>query len=285
MPKQLLVFGPGYSAVPVMTQAQENGWLVTGTYRSDETRQMLEKQGFKAIDFTSGRLPTRDGPLHILITAAPTREGADPVLSVWEKALLNSENIKTICYLSSTNVYGDHSGDWVTEETMPNPSLERGTRRLEAEKSWEKLAKNIKASCFIFRLAGIYGPGRNAIQSLKTGKAKSILKPGQVFSRIHVTDITAALWAAITGPYKGGIYNLADDLPCPPHEVIAEAARLMGVPAPVLENWETADLSPMARSFYTENKRVDNTKIKQELGLDLKYPDYKSGLKALIETE
>jgi len=284
MTNHLFVLGPGYSALPIMECAKAAGYIVTGTYRSVDKKEMLEQRGFNAVSFDTGQLPEKKGPMHVLITAAPTK-AEDPSLPIWKTAFEQQGNIEGFYYLSSTNVYGNHDGEWVDETTTPTPSLDRGKHRLQAEQQWQHLANTCQTRCFIFRLAGIYGPRRNAIASLKNGKARCIIKPGQVFSRIHRDDIKNAAWAAMQGRHTGGVFNLADDLPCPPHEVIEAAANLMGINAPAHEHWETADLSPMARSFYMESKRVRNDKVKEELKVTLKYPTYQVGLQDLIKTE
>ncbi|MEX0298070.1 MAG: SDR family oxidoreductase [Kordiimonas sp.] len=286
MTTQLLVFGPGYSAQPIIAEAQQNGWRVFGTYRKEEKRLQLETEDIVPIDFQAGEIAkfNKQAPTHLLISIAP-KEDYDPTLAVWLKWLSGLQNIQSINYLSSTNVYGDHSGGWVEESTPPTPSLARGIRRQSAEKEWQSFATENSTRVFIYRLAGIYGPGRNAFRALKAGRAKCIIKENQVFSRIHVEDIKQTVWAAMTSNHSGGIFNLADDNPTPPHEVIEAAAAMLGRPAPPREAWETADLSEMARSFYLESKRVKNVKIKQELGVNLKYPTYQEGLKALLKTD
>lgn len=284
-PPSLLVLGPGYTAQPIMETARRSKWAVYATYRNTEKRYQLEQAEFTAIAFGSGQLDISE-PYHLLITIAPGKEAKepDPSLAIWESFLKQHPPL-SISYLSSTNVYGNHDGGWVDETTPPTPSLERGKRRILAEKSWQRLAEKIESRLFIFRLAGIYGPERNALASLRSGRARSIIKAGQVFSRIHRDDICQAVWSAMTGKHLGGIFNMADDEPCAPHLVIEEAARLLGMQAPAHENWETAPLSEMARSFYMESKRVHNTKVKQELGISLMNPNYKEGLKALLKTE
>lgn len=286
MTEQLLVFGPGYSAQPIITQAQEFGWKVFATYRNDETRRELINANINPIAFNAPKLlgVDTDSPLHLLVTIAPKPEG-EPTLNVWKSCLSQQKNIESIHYLSSTNVYGDHQGNWVNENTPPTPSLERGKLRLDAEQHWQLLAAKKAARFFVYRLAGIYGPGRNAFKSLKAGRARCILKENQVFSRIHVEDIKQTVWAAMNNDHASGIFNLADDEPCPPYEVIEKAAALLGLKAPQREPWDTADLSEMARSFYLESKRVENDKIKQELGIKLLFPDYRKGLDALLEID
>ena len=282
MTNHLLVFGPGYTAKPVMEHAQKAGWIVTASYRNSETRIQLTEHGFQAVDANAGKLASEVPVSHILMSIAPTENG-DPILNLWSDWLTEQNQINALLYLSSTNVYGDHAGAWVDETTEPKPSLERGIRRLAAERSWQSVAKSQGWRAFVFRLAGIYGPGRNSLLSLQRGKARRIIKPGQVFGRIHRTDIEEAIWLAMTSNHTGGVFNLADDLPCPPQEVIEAAATMLGMAPPAEEIYTEAVMSPMARSFYCDNKQVRNDKIKQELRLDLKYPSYKEGLAALYE--
>jgi len=201
----LLVLGPGYTAQPLMQQMKDAGWHVIATHRSPEGEAKLKGQGFTPVSFEAGTLDNLQSTLHVLISIPPKEDG-DPSLQGWEAFLRATPHLGSICYLSSTNVYGDHKGNWVDEETPPAPSLKRGQYRLKAEQAWQKLAADIGARLFIFRLAGIYGPGRNAIASLKSGKARCIIKPGQSFGRIHRTDITAAPHRAITRQQESGIF-------------------------------------------------------------------------------
>ncbi len=218
---------------------------------------------------------------HILLSIPPDEAG-DPVFDVMAEQICALPKLRWVGYLSTTGVYGDHQGRWIDEETPVTPSGPRGARRAKAEADWLSLFRNQGLPVHIFRLPGIYGPGRNQLVSLKTGKARRIDKPGQVFSRIHVADLAAILVASMEKPNPGDIYNVADDLPAPPQDVVTYAAELLKMTPPPLQNFETADLSPMARSFYADSKRVKNEKIKSELGISLKYPTYKEGLAALL---
>ena len=196
-----------------------------------------------------------------------------------------ASNLDWMGYLSTTGVYGDHKGGWVDEKTPLAPSTKRGKLRVEAEAAWQHLAAETGLPLHIFRLAGIYGPGRGPFTKVRNGTARRIIKEGQVFSRIHVDDIAQVLEASIQQPRPGAIYNLCDDDPAPPQDVIGYAAELLGLPVPEAVDFETADMSPMARSFYAESKQVRNDRIKADLGVKLLYPDYKSGLKALLAEE
>ncbi|UTW55511.1 SDR family oxidoreductase [Kordiimonas sp. SCSIO 12610] len=283
----LLVFGPGYSAMPIMQHFLSLGWNVSASWRREEARTSLQQEGFNPIELDEAVTPQSQNiqdVTHILTSIAP-KNGPDPILPILEKWRAHMPEISWIGYLSSTNVYGDHSGNWVDETTACSPSLERGKNRLLAENSWHDFSEQASATLHIFRLAGIYGPRRNAIRSLLSGKAKRIIKEGQVFSRIHVEDICQTVVEAATGNYPTNIFNLADDEACPPQDVITMAADLTNMPVPEAQDWETADLSPMARSFYLESKRVKNDKIKSTLGITLKYPSYRTGLQELLKTE
>ncbi|HRO11746.1 SDR family oxidoreductase, partial [Amaricoccus sp.] len=212
-----------------------------------------------------------------ILVSIPPAAGRDPALARYGAALGRARP-RWVGYLSTTGVYGDRQGGWVDETGALAPVSERGRWRVAAEQAW--LATGLPVH--LFRLAGIYGPGRSALDKLRAGRAQRIVKPGQVFSRIHVDDIAAALLASLARPDPGRAYNLADDEPAPPQDVIAHAARLLGLPPPPEVPFEAADLSPMARSFYAESKRVANRRIKQELGLRLAWPDYRAGLAGLL---
>lgn len=283
----LLVFGPGYSARPIMKHFKDKGWKVSASWRRSETKQELEHLGYRPVALNVDSDPINHDltdVTHILTSIAPKHE-KDPILPTLKEWQPKMPNITWIGYLSSTNVYGNHDGAWVDELTQCTPSLDRGKRRLKAEDDWKDFSNFINARYHIFRLAGIYGPGRNAIRTMMVGKTKRIIKEGQVFSRIHVEDICQVVVKAASGTYGTNIFNLADDYACPPQDVIVEAAKLLGVSAPPAQDWETADLSPMARSFYLESKRVKNDKIKSILDIKLKYPTYKVGLTTLLKYE
>jgi nucleoside-diphosphate-sugar epimerase len=283
----LLVFGPGYTAHPIMQYFHSKGWKVSASWRREEAKEALNQMGFNPVSLQENIAPDQQdiGDVsHILCSIAPTADG-DPVLPILKEWQNQMPALEWIGYLSSTNVYGNHDGGWVNETTICTPSLDRGKRRVRAENDWRDFANSISATIHIFRLAGIYGPGRNAIKSVLTGKAKRIIKAGQIFSRIHVEDICQTVVKAATGGYESDIFNLADDLACPPQDVIEAAADLLKLKAPKAQDFETADLSPMARSFYMESKRVRNDKIKSILGITLKYPTYKVGLAELLSKE
>jgi nucleoside-diphosphate-sugar epimerase len=211
---------------------------------------------------------------HVLASAAPDAAG-DPFLAAVDMAGARAE---WVGYLSTTGVYGDHQGGWVDENTPLTPSSVRGEYRVLAEAQWRATGLPVH----IFRLAGIYGPGRGPFEKVRDGTARRIIKPGQVFSRIHVDDIAQVVLASINRPNPGAAYNVCDDDPAPPEDVLSYAAHLLGLPEPPAVDYATADLSPMARSFYAESKRVRNDKIKNDLGVQLAHPDYRHGLKALL---
>ncbi|MQY41948.1 SDR family NAD(P)-dependent oxidoreductase [Epibacterium sp. SM1969] len=269
MGNTLLCLGFGYSAQALARKLVPDGWRVVGTNRTGE-----HAEGFKTVRWPGNDLPL-DGVTHVLSSIAPTAEG-DPVLADLLQQL-GSCAPDWVGYLSTTAVYGDHDGAWVDEDTPLTPATRRGHWRKEAEEAW--LSSGLPVH--VFRLAGIYGPGRGPFSKVKSGQARRIVKPGQVFSRIHVEDIAQVLAASIAQPNPGSVYNVCDDFPAPPQDVIGYAAELLGLPKPPEVDFDTADMSPMARSFYSENKKVQNARIKSELGVELLYPDYRVGLQAL----
>jgi nucleoside-diphosphate-sugar epimerase len=283
----LLVFGPGYSAEPLMEKALSEGWRVSATWRRAEMAPGLNQRGINPVELTPAafdQASTLKDVTHILVSIAPDTTG-DPVLTNLANWIKKLTNLKWIGYLSSTNVYGDHKGAWVDETSSTQPSLDRGKRRLISESAWTKIGSEIGANVHIFRLAGIYGPGRNAIRSVLDGKAKRVIKAGQVFGRIHRDDITSAVWSAMQSGIESTIFNLADDLPAPPQDVITEAAKLLGIEPPPKVPFEKAELSPMGRSFYSESKRISNEKAKRLLKWNLKYPDFHTSLPDLVDIE
>ncbi len=282
----LLSFGHGYSARALAKRLIPQGWTVIGTTRSTEKAETLRAEGIEPLVWPGSAVePALRRATHILTSVSPNEDG-DPVLNaVAPEIEAIAGKVKWAGYLSTTGVYGDHQGGWVDEDTPLTPSTRRGQMRVDAEAAWQTLARRSGLPLHIFRLAGIYGPGRGPFAKVRNGTARRIVKSGQVFSRIHVEDIAAVLEASINRPYPGRIYNLCDDDPAPPQDVIAHAATLLGLPLPPEIRFEDADLTPMARSFYAESKRVRNDRIKNELGVTLRFPDYRSGLAALMDKE
>ena len=286
---RLFCFGLGFAAEALARRLKSKGWRVAGTARTRERVKALADLGYEAFIFAPGH-PLSDpaGALrdttHVLISTPPDGAG-DPVLAAHMHDLSAVKPLpQWLGYLSTTGVYGDHGGDWVTEHTPVAPESERAKRRVAAEHAWLALGMALNLPVQIFRLAEIYGPGRNQLETVRNGTARRIVKPGQVFSRIHVEDIAMVLEASIAHPRAGAIYNVCDDEPAPPHEVVAFAAGLLGIEPPRLEPFEDAakSMSEMALSFYADSKRVKNDLIKAELGVVLRYPAYRQGLKALL---
>ncbi|MFN3647149.1 MAG: SDR family oxidoreductase [Gemmobacter sp.] len=273
----LLSLGHGYCAQALARLLVPQGWQVIGTTRDPARARAFAAQGVEPLTWPVESLaPALARATHVLQSMAPDAAG-DPVLAR-HAAELAEARPEWVGYLSTTGVYGDHQGGWVDETTPLTPTTARGRARVEAERAWQALGLPLH----IFRLAGIYGPGRGPFEKLRNGTARRIVKPGQVFSRIHVADIAQVLAASIRHPDPGAIYNVCDDDPAPPEDVLSHAAALLGLPPPPEEPWETAEMTPMARSFYAESKRVRNDRIKRDLGIRLQFPDYRSGLRALL---
>lgn len=275
-----LVLGHGYSAGFLTPLLRAEGWQVQGTTRGSADR--VAAAGAEPLLWSDAtRIPEAIAAADAILVSAGPENGRDPALAAYGEALARARPA-WLGYLSTTGVYGDHQGGWVDEDTALTPSTRRGRERVAAEAEWQALAAAHGLPLHVFRLAGIYGPGRGPFAKLWSGTARRIVKPGQVFSRIHAEDIAQALLASIHAPRPGAIYNLCDDDPAPPEDVIAHAAELLGLPLPPAEDYATAEMTPMARSFYAENKRVSNRRMKQELGIRLRYPDYRSGLAAML---
>jgi nucleoside-diphosphate-sugar epimerase len=279
----LLSFGHGYSAQGLAKLLLPRGWRVIGTTRRAEKAAALAAEGVEGVVWPGSDLTwALDAATHVLVSAAPDA-GGDPVLrELRDEISARAGRFAWVGYLSTTGVYGDNGGDWVDEDSPQNPATERGRARVKAEAEWSGIAG---LPLHIFRLAGIYGPGRGPFEKVRQGTARRIVKPGQVFSRIHVDDIAQVLAASIARPDPGRAYNLCDDDPAPPEDVIAHAAHLLGLPVPPAEDFATAEMTPMARSFYAESKKVRNDRIKDELGVRLIHPDYRSGLASLLAVE
>lgn len=286
MTNTLLSFGHGYSARTLARQLAPSAWRIIGTTRTPQKAEALRTEGTEPLVWPGSDISgALQAATHLLISAAPSEAG-DPVLSaLGDDIATAAPHLQWVGYLSTTGVYGDHQGGWVDETTPLTPATKRGQMRVTAEAAWQALAAETGLPLHIFRLAGIYGPGRGPFSKVRERTARRIIKPGQVFSRIHVDDIAQTLAASIARPNPGGIYNLCDDDPAPPQDVIGYAAELLDLPLPPAVAYDSADLTPMARSFYAESKKVRNDRIKDELGVRLFYPDYRAGLRALLDVE
>ncbi len=283
----LLCLGLGYSARAVALCLARDGWAVSGTGRDAAGLARIAEAGWWAIQFdgtaaSSGLTEVLGTATHVLVSIPPDASG-DPALRALSDAFHRATALRWIGYLSTVGVYGDHAGRWVDESTPPQPVSQRSRWRLAAEKEWLDLGAARGLSVQVFRLAGIYGPGRSAIDTVRAGTARRIVKPGQVFNRIHVDDIAATVIAGMAHSDATGLFNVTDDEPSPPQDVVAFAAALLGVAPPPEIPFESAELSPMARSFYGETKRVANARIKRELGVTLRYPSYREGLTAIAD--
>lgn len=282
MTKTLLSLGHGFSAQALASLLVKDGWHVIGTTRKPEKFDKLKAEGVEPLLWPCDLTEVLSEATHVLTSAGPDAEG-DPILRLaGEDIAKAASNLEWVGYLSTTGVYGDHDGGWVDEESELDPATERGKRRVKAEREWLDIPDS---PVHVFRLAGIYGPGRGPFAKLRRGVAQRVIKKNQVFSRIHVDDIAQVVKASIDKPNPGRVYNVCDDDPQPPEIVIEYAAELLGMEPPPAVPFEEADMSPMARSFYSDSKRVRNDRIKNELGVKLLYPDYKSALHALRDVE
>ncbi|MBS0232450.1 MAG: SDR family oxidoreductase [Proteobacteria bacterium] len=283
--RRLFCFGLGYCAAELGRRLLPRGWTVAGTTAHAEKISALGARGFEPYLFEGTSAPedvagALRSATHILLSIPPDAEG-DPALRHFGNALAENRSITWIGYFSTVGVYGDAQGNWVDETTDPKPGTERGRRRLKAEADWIDLSAKSGKSLVIYRLPGIYGPGRSAIDQLKAGTARRVFKPGQFTNRVHVADIANAVEASMELGPGAHVFNVTDDLPAPPQDVIAYGAELLGVPCPPATDPSDIALSPAARSFYIENKKVSNARMKSELGVKLAYPTYFEGLKAI----
>ncbi len=286
---RLFCFGLGYTAARLAARLVARGWTVAGTARTPEGRDRLARRGIEAWVFDDGR-PLDDAPAalagatHLLASIPPGPEG-DPALLAHGGDARRAPALRWAGYLSTPAVYGDRGGALVSEEDAPAPGSGRGRRRLAAERAWAAAFAGTGTALQVFRLAGIYGPGRNAVEQARAGRARIVEKPGQVFNRIHVDDIGTILMASMARPAPGRVYNVADDLPCPSGDVVRHACALLGLDPPEPVPFEAAELSPMARSFYSECKRLDTRRLRDELGVALACPTYREGLAAILREE
>ena len=291
MRKRFFCFGYGYTAdyLGHALQTQDTGWTLGGTTRDVERQRELLSRRIRARIYDeehpiSDPFTLFDRFSHLLLSVPPTAEG-DPIFNAYAQDLIGLKNLKWVGYLSSTGVYGDRDGGEVSEASEVRPTSARGSKRALAEQQWLSLLHQHGVPVHIFRLAGIYGPGRSALDSVRAGVARRIDKPGHKFNRIHVEDIVQVLLKSIANPNPGAIYNLADDCPAPSYDVIGQACEMLGQTAPPIVPYEQANLAPITLSFYNDNKFVRNEKIKTDLGIQLKYPDYKCGLEGCLRAE
>ncbi len=287
MSNHLLCLGMGYSARALAMRLSAEGWRITGSTTREEGLARITDAGWNGVFFdgtSHGGAALHEAitnATHVVVSAAPDERG-DPVLRQLAGHIAMADAITWIGYLSTIGVYGDAQGAWIDETAPLQPTSQRSRQRADAEQVWLDFARTSDARIQIFRLAGIYGPGRSAIDNLREGSARRIIKPGQVFNRIHVDDIAGTLMAAIATPKaRHAIYNVTDDEPAPPQDVVAYAAGLLGLPVPPDIPFDQAPLSPMGLSFYAENKRVSNARLKGDLGYVFRYPTYRVGLAAL----
>jgi len=283
----LFCFGFGYTAAALARRLRREDFACAGATRSEENAAAMKADGVDAALWDGGAFDAAalENATHILISTPPDGAGCPTFRTARNAVAKRGENLKWLGYLSTNGVYGDHGGAWVDEDSGLRPSSDRARRRIRAEADWAGLAVEWALPLIVFRLPGIYGPGRSALDQVRAGKAKRVYKEGQVFSRMHVDDIAAALAASMKRPRRHDIYNLADDEPAPPRDVVEYACKLLGVEPPPLVAFEEADLSPMARSFYADNKRVSNRRMKSALAITLQYPNYRAGLDAIFKSE
>jgi nucleoside-diphosphate-sugar epimerase len=278
--EKTFIFGAGYSGKAFARASASSSGALFGTTRAPEKFDSLSRAGITPLLFDGALTPEIETALgqatHLVVSVAPDEAG-DPVLNAARATIAGRmPELKWIGYLSTVGVYGDHGGDWVDEKTECRPISRRSVMRLAAEQAWLALGRELGLPVACLRLSGIYGPGRNAFVNLKNGTAKRLVKPDQVFNRIHRDDIGGAI-RHLAERNRGGVFNITDDLPAPPQDVVGYAAQLMGIAPPPEIPFETAELSPMARSFYGENKRVSNEAIKAA-GYRFLFPDYRSAL-------
>jgi nucleoside-diphosphate-sugar epimerase len=288
--RTLICFGLGYSADHYIDHFGDRFARIVGTVRGAERAALLNARlggRLRAFAF-DGSFPTPEvkraiAEADLALVSIPQTQSGDPVLAAFGAALANARHLRSVVYLSTVGVYGDHAGAWVDEQTPPRPDVTRSRERLTAELAWQNFGARSRIPVAILRLAGIYGPDRNALLQIARGDARRIVKPGQVFNRIHVEDIAQAIDAALTQT-ASGIFNVADDEPCPPGDPLAFAAQLLGRPPPPEISFEQAApaMSPLALSFWQDCRRVRNDKLKRELGVTLRYPTYREGLRALL---
>lgn len=283
----LLIFGYGFSGRALARELSAEGWSVAATYRRAEAAQTMVADQVEPVDLGDVRaLEAQIQRARALLITAPPRPDGCPALRALAPLIARTGAFPDWTgYLSTTGVYGDRAGRWVVETSALRAQSAEGARRVVAERDWLDMGRGMGLATHIFRLPGIYGPGRSALDRVREGRAQRILAPGQVFSRIHVEDLAAALRASIARPRGGGIYNICDDLPAPNSDVIAYAAALLGLEPPPAVSLEAARLGPAAMRFYAESKRVSNALAKSELGWRPAYPTYREGLASILSAD
>lgn len=289
-PKNLFCFGLGFTGSALVREVRARGWTAAGTCREKTNDDVWTQAGVQPHFFDGKNISeavesdVREAS-HVLVTIPPQKDTGDVVLKRCKKILTRCSQLRWLGYLSTTGVYGNRDGAWVDETSELKPEFDHQRRRVEAEEQWRNLYREHQVPVHIFRLAGIYGPGRNLLQRVRQGTARRIDQPGLVFNRIHVEDVVQVLSASMDHPHPGAIYNVSDDLPSSPAEAVAFACELLNVEVPPMIGLEDAEISKMGRAFYLTNKKMRNQKIKEELGVQLRYPDYKAGLRALLDAE
>jgi len=290
--KKLFIFGYGYTAaflVAALKKDPKADWTIIGTTRDRDKLLQLKELGIKTYLLNEhgglgDPLAMMAGTTHMLISTPPDDQGC-PIYNTLEEQIGSIDTLEWLGYLSATSVYGSREGAWVDETGETRPISKRGSRRLKAEHQWLEALREYNIPSHIFRLTGIYGPRRSGLDAVRAGRSRRIRKEGHVFNRIHVEDIANILLASMSKPNAGAIYNVSDDLPAASWEVITHACVLVGVdPQPIID-FDDADLAPITRSFYADNKRITNKLIKEELGVALRYPSYKEGLVQCLASE
>jgi len=283
---KLLILGLGYAAGFFAREALARGWEVTGTVRTSEKAERLDRDGIRMLVFeglaASDALDEAVAEADAVLVSVQPGAAGDPALDSLSEKLAAAPKLRWIGYLSTIGVYGDHDGGWIDEATEPHRPDERSRVRLAIEQDWLALGARSGKAVQIFRLGGIYGPGRNPLVKLRQGKATRLIKPGQVFNRSHVDDIAGVLMASLARLRPGAIYNVVDDEPAPPQDVVSFAAEIAGIAPPPDIPFDPERLSPMAASFYSENRRVSNALLKLELGYAFRYPSYREALPVLL---
>jgi len=287
--RTLFCFGLGFTGTALANTLLSQGWSVAGTRRgadevSSETKENCSLLVFDGSCGSDAVVKALHQASHVLVTIPPQKESGDAVLKYFKQTLIDHPGLRWLGYLSTTGVYGDRGGDWVDESSDLCPQWAHQKRRADAEAQWLELNNSYGIPVHVFRLAGIYGPGRNLLERVREGTARRIDVPGLVFNRIHVLDVVQVLTASMARPNPGAVYNVSDDRPAPPAEAVAFACELLQVEVPPLVSLDEAGLSEMGRGFYATNKKVRNRKIKKELGVELRYPDYQAGLRALLKS-